>query len=162
MLPALVNIQICIDMLFFKKHPIKTASKCPYSEGGVFMTTNQTEEIIRLQREGKGYKTIAAMLGVPLSSVKSWCKRHSDELEQTGFCLQCGARVRIIPHKKRRRFCSDKQIPEETLKRAFNRGFSRELFLCERNACGHGCAGRSDKKAMAREGNRYGADQKVC
>ena len=72
------------------------------------MTTKQTEEIIRLQREGKGYKTIAAMIGVPLSSVKSWCKRHSDELEQTGFCLQCGARVRIIPHKKRRRFCSDK------------------------------------------------------
>ena len=72
------------------------------------MTKNQTEEIIRLQREGKGYKTIAAALGVPLSSVKSWCKRHSDELEQTGFCLQCGARVRILPHKKRRRFCSDK------------------------------------------------------
>ena len=72
-----------------------------------FMTSKQTADIVRLQREGKGYRAIAAELDQPVNSVKSWCRRHLCEDDKTGFCLQCGTEIHLTPHRRPRKFCSD-------------------------------------------------------
>lgn len=70
-----------------------------------FLTNKEKADIMRLQEEGLGYRTIAARLSLPVSSVKSWCRRHP--LEEEDVCLNCGAPVQQTPQKRRRKFCSD-------------------------------------------------------
>jgi len=40
------------------------------------LTANQMKQIEVLREKGSGYKRIADMLGVSLSTVKSYCRRH--------------------------------------------------------------------------------------
>ncbi len=71
------------------------------------MTNEQKEIIIRMQRSGKGYRTIATETGLPLNSVKSWFRRHTLTDQPQKECMQCGAALVQTPGKRARLFCSD-------------------------------------------------------
>lgn len=71
------------------------------------MTKAETVRITALRKEGKGSKMIAAELGLPLNSVKSWCRRHPVGEDGSDRCRQCGKSITVIPGKKTRLFCSD-------------------------------------------------------
>lgn len=76
------------------------------------MTNEEKQNIRQLQTRGYGYRSIAAMTGLSVNTVKSYCRRHP--LEQAaesvveGFCRECGKRIRRLPHRKEKKFCSDK------------------------------------------------------
>ena len=70
------------------------------------MTGQKANSIIALQKQGYGYKRIAAETGIPLNTVKSFCRRHPAE-EAESFCLCCGSPLEHVPHKKKKKFCSD-------------------------------------------------------
>ena len=91
------------------------------------MTRDQQEEIRRLRDCGEGYKRIAAMLGLSVNTVKSFCQRENAKQAvlcpantdhchaglsqenvtgETG-CLRCGKPVAQIPGRRKRLFCSD-------------------------------------------------------
>lgn len=72
------------------------------------MTNDQIDTIVRLQQSGKGYRAIAAETGLPLNSVKSWCRRHPIGVDPLTACQQCGAAIHQTPGKRQRRFCSDR------------------------------------------------------
>ena len=72
------------------------------------MTNEQTIMIYRLMEEGMGYRKIAAEMDLSVNTVKSWCRRHPYEKKKTGSCLMCGKVISSTPHKKERKFCSDK------------------------------------------------------
>jgi endogenous inhibitor of DNA gyrase (YacG/DUF329 family) len=71
------------------------------------MTVNQKAEIERLQRLGLGYRKIAAELALSVDAVKSYCRRHPVKPELND-CLQCGTPLKQTPHRKRRKFCSER------------------------------------------------------
>ena len=88
------------------------------------MTKEQREQVRRLRAQGKGYKRIGGMLGIPVGTVKSFCRREAGEmppapdgdgvermpqaLEQAGHvCPQCAKPVVRIPGRKKRVFWSD-------------------------------------------------------
>lgn len=70
------------------------------------MTISEKEQILQFQRNGLGYKKIASTLGLPVNGVKTFCRRHP--VSDKAKCLFCGAKLTIIPHKKTKKFCSDK------------------------------------------------------
>lgn len=73
------------------------------------MTKEERSSVIRLQKAGYGYRRIAANLSLPLSTVKSWCRRHPIQNDQNdNVCLNCGVPIQQTPHKRRRKFCSDR------------------------------------------------------
>jgi len=73
------------------------------------MTALEKMMIQDLQRKGYGYKKIATELNLPVNSVKSYCRRHGeDEILPVGMCPQCGRTVVQKPHRKQKKFCSDK------------------------------------------------------
>ena len=76
------------------------------------MTVIDKDNIRRLRVCGLGYKTIAAQLGLPVDSVKGFCRRNgltAKSGEPAGnVCLQCGKALgdkRTGAEKKK--FCSD-------------------------------------------------------
>jgi endogenous inhibitor of DNA gyrase (YacG/DUF329 family) len=91
------------------------------------MTREQQEEIRRLRNSGEGYKRIAAMLGLSVNTVKSFCQRDNvkqaglnldhTELNATcfsqenatgeGVCLRCGKPIVQNPGRRKRLYCSD-------------------------------------------------------
>ena len=92
------------------------------------MTRDQQEEIRRLRDCGEGYKRIAAMLGLSVNTVKSFCQRDNVKQETgrpddttakscvytsrenvTGesFCPRCGKPIAQIPGRRERLYCSD-------------------------------------------------------
>ena len=70
------------------------------------MASKKTSEILELRRQGLGYKTIAAITGYSVNTVKSTCRSHPPLNEKV--CLQCGAKIEQLPHRKEKKFCSDK------------------------------------------------------
>lgn len=70
------------------------------------MNTTEQKQVLLLRRQGLGYKRIAAQLGLPLNTVKSFCNRHADSTK-AGVCLQCGTAVTQPVGRKEKRFCSD-------------------------------------------------------
>ena len=92
------------------------------------MTIEQKEQIAQLRASGEGYKRIADLLGISVSTVKSFCQRngliairpeptrkpviipdaiHAQQGEaDSSACRQCGAHIDQIPGRKRKRFCS--------------------------------------------------------
>lgn len=63
-------------------------------------------EIARLQNEGKNYKEISAILGLPQNTVKSYCYRNPIKSVKY-FCKQCGAEIVQQHNRKEKKFCSD-------------------------------------------------------
>lgn len=69
---------------------------------------NKKEEIIKLRKQGLGYKTIARQLGLNLNSVKSFCRSQgltSKVIKQKLRCKQCKKELIQIPKMKTRKFC---------------------------------------------------------
>lgn len=79
-----------------------------YYERSVFMGFNANIEIDELRRKGYGYKKIASELGLSPNTVKSYLRRYSEAENPLVRCLCCGAVVNQTPHRKAKKFCSDK------------------------------------------------------
>ena len=80
------------------------------------MTVLQKNEIFRLRGEGMDYAGIAAQIGMPKNTVKSflWRNQKAATAPQDPFCdvpanicPQCGIAIEQIPNRKPRRFCRD-------------------------------------------------------
>ena len=73
------------------------------------MTELERRKIMSLQRQGFGYKKIAAELTLPVNSVKSFCRRHPivEQSSDEANCLCCGIAVEQHPGRKQKKFCSD-------------------------------------------------------
>ncbi|MCI8913906.1 MAG: RNA polymerase subunit sigma-70 [Lawsonibacter sp.] len=72
------------------------------------MTNEEKKRIAYLQSQGLGYKRIASALGLPVNSVKSFCRRHPAKPPAEGVCPVCGAILVRVLHRKPKKFCSDK------------------------------------------------------
>lgn len=70
------------------------------------MATDKSIEIMEYRRQGLGYKRIAAVTGYSVNTVKSVCRRNPEAPGKR--CLQCGAAMVQPPHRKEKKFCSDK------------------------------------------------------
>ena len=75
------------------------------------MTAEEIKTIRDLQQRGLGYKKIATLTGVPVNSVKTYCRRHKVDAppaeEPQAFCRGCGKPIQRIPQAKPRLYCSD-------------------------------------------------------
>lgn len=75
------------------------------------MTAEEIKTISDLQQRGLGYKKIATLTGLPVNSVKTYCRRHKVDSqtaeEPQAFCRGCGKPIQRIPQAKPRLFCSD-------------------------------------------------------
>ena len=81
------------------------------------MTDKQKKEIERLRGEQYSYNRISAMLGIPLNTIKTYCRRHDlggNIVEKTSTitkgnakCLMCGVAVAQNIGRKEKKFCSD-------------------------------------------------------
>lgn len=79
------------------------------------MTDDKKKQIDTYRKNGYGYKQISKFTGISLNTIKSYCRRNnlvSTDLnknsEQLLLCEYCGKSIEQKPHKKRKRFCSDK------------------------------------------------------
>ena len=71
------------------------------------MTNSEKNLIADLQKQGYGYKKISSLTGLSLNSVKSYCQRHPVSAHEN-VCPACGNALISTPHKKTKKFCSDK------------------------------------------------------
>ena len=76
------------------------------------MTNDEKQIIKKLRAEGLGYKSIAAVLKIPVGTVRSFCRREGfdgliREIKELP-CLWCGSPVVQNPKRKQKKFCSDK------------------------------------------------------
>ena len=67
----------------------------------------RNEAIDKLRFQGLGYKKIASILGVAENMVKSYLRRHPIEKAEK-ICVMCGSPIKTTPHKRDKKFCSDK------------------------------------------------------
>ena len=113
------------SLIFFYKKLAKFLICCPRSSGkinlltimGAFMTDKQKKEIERLRGEQYSYNRISVMLGIPLNTIKTYCRRHDlggNIVEKTSAitngnakCLMCGVAVAQNRGRKEKKFCSD-------------------------------------------------------
>ena len=87
------------------------------------MTSTEKSRIDELRAQGFGYKRIARLLSLSVSTVQSHCRRGgkkstatprpattergATDAEGNSFCKQCGAVIARRPHRRPRLFCSD-------------------------------------------------------
>lgn len=79
------------------------------------MTNQQREAIKQLRLEGHGYKKISNLLTLPLSTVKSFCRRNdltgevSNETKacKDDYCRCCGEKLIHTTGAKKKIYCSD-------------------------------------------------------
>lgn len=64
------------------------------------------EKIAQLQKQGLGYRRIAAILNISENTIKSYLKRHPVPTGNT--CKCCGVPITNTLHKRERKFCSDR------------------------------------------------------
>lgn len=84
--------------------------------GGIVMTQQQKEIVIKMRREGCSYSRISKALGISKNTVKSFCRRNnlggvtlkSHNQIDNAFCRQCGAPLTHTIGAKQKRFCSAK------------------------------------------------------
>lgn len=106
---------------------------------------NETEinQIIELRQQGFGYRRIAVITSIPMNTVKSFCYRHPIAIKsRINICQQCGKRIEQTPHKKAKKFCSDKcrfdwwnTHPENINRKAF---YSFRCKFCGREFMSYG------------------------
>ena len=89
------------------------------------MTQKEKDQITKLRKKGLGYAKIAVTVGISKNTVKSFCQRNSlgaagsfgddctadasdSDVMEKGVCEQCGVSIIHKPHRKKKRFCSDK------------------------------------------------------
>ena len=74
------------------------------------MTMEEVNTVNGLLAQGLGYRRIAGITGLPLNSVKTYCRRHKEELASAptiGHCRLCGTPVAQTPKHRSRLYCSD-------------------------------------------------------
>ena len=99
------------------------------------MTDEQRKKIQSLRAEGYGYGKISELIGLPVNTVKSYCRRHGfggavalDANAPTGeghYCKYCGGEIKQNPGRKEKKFCSD---------RCRNKWWNSHLELVDRRA----------------------------
>lgn len=85
---------------------------------GALMTDKQKKEIERLRGERYSYNRISVMLGIPLNTIKTYCRRHDfggNIVEKTSAitkgnakCFMCGVAIEQKTGRKEKKFCSDR------------------------------------------------------
>lgn len=127
------------------------------------MTETKRRKIAQMRIQGKGYKKISEELGIPLNTVKSWCRRHPcEEFNDGEFCRQCGKPLVQTPHKKKRIFCSDEcrlkwwtlHPQDKTHKTFYTKSCpycNKEFQSLRKNAiyCSHTCYSNARKKRVS-------------
>lgn len=68
------------------------------------MTDKDMREIVRLRGARMGYGRISHQLGIPLSMVKSYCRRNN-LFGSAGekVCMQCDHPLEQVPHRKKKK-----------------------------------------------------------
>lgn len=72
------------------------------------MTNEEKNTVSNLRKQGYGYKRIAGMTGISVNTIKSFCNTKKRKRPDDFHCMNCGKPISHIPHKKKRKFCSDK------------------------------------------------------
>lgn len=70
------------------------------------MTNDDRKKILFLREQGLGYKKLAIETGIPISTIKSFLKK--EKANDKNHCLYCETFIVQTPHKKQKKFCSDK------------------------------------------------------
>lgn len=74
------------------------------------MTSLEKENIIQMRKMGFSYQYVAKKTGVPLASVKTFCRRNQllnkDIVRYKPTCLCCGAILKGIETNRHKKFCS--------------------------------------------------------
>lgn len=70
------------------------------------MTENESRQIQILRAKQFTCAQIADETGLPVNTVKSYLRRHP--VSAQSVCLQCGKPVTQTPHRKKKKFCSDR------------------------------------------------------
>ena len=71
------------------------------------MTTEEATKIMKMHKDGKGYKTISKELNIPVPSIVSFIKRHQND-KGKAWCAFCGEEMKPQVGNRIKRFCSDK------------------------------------------------------
>ena len=80
------------------------------------MTDQQKQQITEMRKKGIGYGLIADTLDVPISAVKSYCRRHvsaapiqfsAEPLQRNTQCKRCGADLINTPGHRQKTFCTN-------------------------------------------------------
>ncbi len=70
------------------------------------MTEHESRQIQILRAKQFTCAQIADETGLPVNTVKSYLRRHPAAVQSV--CLQCGKPVTQTPHRKEKKFCSDR------------------------------------------------------
>lgn len=68
------------------------------------MTDTEKNKILELRKLGLGYQKIAKEIGMSVNAIRNYCSK-ADSLS---VCKECGKKIKSIPSRKRKQFCSDK------------------------------------------------------
>lgn len=163
----------CTPLFFYSPHicpfPWPYGEEQPGLLGkGQIMTETEKLKISKLRRDGLGYKKIAAVLDLPVNSVKTYLRRHPANEDATAipdFCEMCGKPIIQIPHRKHKRFCSDScrfswwnAHPDKGGKRTLNTftciycGRTFQSGARDRRYCSRDCYAKARKKAVSENG----------
>jgi hypothetical protein len=73
------------------------------------MTDAQKSEILTLRAQNVPFNQIAARMGVPKATIKSFCQRlrRGEAADNAARCEYCGKPMLQLPRRKQKRFCSD-------------------------------------------------------
>ena len=79
------------------------------------MTDLQKKQIVAMREKKTTYAAISESLGIPVSTIKTFCRRNGMTTERSQSkpcCKNCGAELSNSPKARPRLFCSDhcKQI----------------------------------------------------
>lgn len=125
------------------------------------MNDQQRTAIRKLRHGGLGYKAISAQLDLPLSTVKSFCRRNDLAGDFTAgsngqtalFCKECGKKLKQTQGARMKVFCSDacrlawwQKNPDKVKRRAnyeLTCQFCNQIFISygnkHRKYCCHAC-----------------------
>jgi endogenous inhibitor of DNA gyrase (YacG/DUF329 family) len=79
------------------------------------LTEADKEKILKMRRNGLGYRNIAKVLGLNADTIKSFVRRNGlggilvdKERDISDFCPVCGELLVQTPNKRRKTYCSDR------------------------------------------------------
>lgn len=78
--------------------------------GGLVMTDLQKKQIVALREQKVTYASISEDLGIPVSTIKTFCRRNGMTTERSqskSCCKNCGAELSNTPKARPRLFCSN-------------------------------------------------------
>ena len=71
------------------------------------MTEIQKKQIAEMRQAKLTFNEISNVTGIPVGTLKSFCRRNVVESADNA-CLKCGMKLQQTPHKRKKKFCSDK------------------------------------------------------